>query len=98
MLIVIIIMKRGENEIRLEIYYLVYVVINDEADKHKQYTGIFYFSKNDEVFNQKWVTFICRKELKPSNFELDFVPTIYPESHIPQSSLLPSASIDIPGK
>ena len=32
------------------------------------------------------------------NFELDPVPTIYPANHIPQSSMLPSVSCNIPRK
>ena len=32
------------------------------------------------------------------NFELDPVPTIYPANHIPQSSILPSVSCNIPRK
>ena len=96
--------------------------LNDEADKHKQCTGIFHFPKNDEALNQKWVKFVNRKEWKPSNnsvicsghfesknllygkqrirlnFELDPVPTIYPANHIPQSSMLPSVSCNIPRK
>ena len=40
---------------------------NDEADKHKQCSGIFHFPRNDEVLNQKSVTYFSRREWKPSN-------------------------------
>ena len=47
-------------------------------------------------FKSKYL--IYGKQRVQLNFELDPVPTIYPESHIPQSPLLFSATRNIPRK
>ena len=53
-----------EEKTRCDWRFITSLRSNDEVDKHKQCTWNFQFQKNDEVLDQKWVKFVCRKESK----------------------------------